>query len=552
MGSISAAETFTSALPFVLTDPAQGAAVGQTEAGQQFGQLLAGLTPEAPVPEAPMQDLADAETLTPELPPASTLATEGRPPLPVPVQATTSETAPATPASLLLSAAPQPASSASPEPLSVSGFRLNRSSTVVSDLLPARTHEQRRETSAELAEPSVALTSKPSLTGETVTDRLRSSGKQVPLPDAESRDAEVASAPTPADLPIPAVIQLPSPQLIQAASVPPAEAVKAPMQVAAAAAPTAPGELATAPEATMSQISRVTPQTIAQASATSATPTEPASVTVKSASGAVSQAARDTFRDTRGQVQSRPERVTAEPGVRSVTDTPALALTRQAEVASFAQVLHHAAASDEHQAVLPETVTSSPSLASAAATSFADSLTRVATQPTTLNPQTLQLSLPQPPLQSPSWSQAAGESIAWMVQGEHPAALLEVSPDSLGPIQVRVELKEQGAQISLSAHQAVTASLLESHLPRLTAALEGQGVRVDQVAVSQQGFSSAFTQDGSGSWNQTAAQNSGDGSAGGQGGRGQPGRSDARQQPDATPTRQPASSQDDRQLSAYA
>lgn len=549
MGSISAAETFTSALPFVLTDPAQGAAVGQTEAGQQFGQLLAGLTPEAP-----MQDLADAETLTPELPPASTLATEGRPPLPVPVQATTSETAPATPASLHLSAAPQPAPSASPEPLSVSGFRLNRSSTAVSDLLPARTHEQRRETFAELAEPSVALTSKSSLTGETVTDRLRSSGKQVPLPDAESRDAEVASAPTPADLPIPAVIQLPSPQPIQAASVPPAEAVKAPMQVAAAAAPTAPGELVTAPEATMSQISRVTPQTIAQASATSATPTETASVAVKTASDAFSQAARDTFRDTRGQVQSRPERVTAEPGVRSVTDTPALALTRQAEVASFAQVLHHAAASDEHQAVLPETVTSSPSLAlaSAAATSFADSLTRVATQPTTLNPQTLQLSLPQPPLQSPSWSQAAGERIAWMVQGEHPAALLEVSPDSLGPIQVRVELKEQGAQISLSAHQAVTASLLESHLPRLTAALEGQGVRVDQVAVSQQGFSSAFTQDGSGSWNQTAAQNSGDGSAGGQGGRGQPGRSDARQQPDATPTRQPASSQDDRQLSAYA
>lgn len=116
------------------------------------------------------------------------------------------------------------------------------------------------------------------------------------------------------------------------------------------------------------------------------------------------------------------------------------------------------------------------------------------------------------PLQSPAWAHVASQRLAWMVQGGESTAVLAINPESLGPIHVRIHMDGQNARIDLAAQQPVTATLLESHLPRLTAALESQGVRVDELKVGNQALAGDF----SGAQNPFSGQQA---EAGGQGAR---------------------------------
>lgn len=117
------------------------------------------------------------------------------------------------------------------------------------------------------------------------------------------------------------------------------------------------------------------------------------------------------------------------------------------------------------------------------------------------------VALAHTPLQDPAWAQAAGQRLAWMVQGGESTAVLAINPESLGPIHVRIHMDGQGARIDLAAQQPMTATLLESHLPRLTAALENQGVRVDELRVGNQALAGDFAawQGASGGSGQQAA-----------------------------------------------
>lgn len=118
---------------------------------------------------------------------------------------------------------------------------------------------------------------------------------------------------------------------------------------------------------------------------------------------------------------------------------------------------------------------------------------QAAESPRPATPAQPPVALTHTPLQSPAWAHVASQRLAWMVRGGESSAVLAINPESLGPIQVRIHMDGQNARIDLAAQQPVTATLLESHLPRLTAALESQGVRVDELKVGNQALAGDFS-----------------------------------------------------------
>lgn len=130
--------------------------------------------------------------------------------------------------------------------------------------------------------------------------------------------------------------------------------------------------------------------------------------------------------------------------------------------------------------------------ATAAAAMTLSATPQAAESPRPATPAQPPVALTHTPLQSPAWAHVASQRLAWMVQGGESSAVLAINPESLGPIQVRIHMDGQNARIDLAAQQPVTATLLESHLPRLTAALESQGVRVDELKVGNQALAGDF------------------------------------------------------------
>ncbi len=91
-----------------------------------------------------------------------------------------------------------------------------------------------------------------------------------------------------------------------------------------------------------------------------------------------------------------------------------------------------------------------------------------------------------PPLGSPQWQNALGERLVWLVKKDLQQAELRLNPQHLGPVEVRIEVRNEHATISFSAHHAVTRDVLEASVPRLREMLGEAGVTLASVDVSQQ------------------------------------------------------------------
>jgi flagellar hook-length control protein FliK len=91
-------------------------------------------------------------------------------------------------------------------------------------------------------------------------------------------------------------------------------------------------------------------------------------------------------------------------------------------------------------------------------------------------------------LDTPEFSQALGERIAWLVDKDIGSAKLSINPPQLGPIDVHIEVSGDKAQVFLSAHSVVTRETLEAASPRLRDMLGAQGFTQVNVDVSQRSF----------------------------------------------------------------
>lgn len=95
-------------------------------------------------------------------------------------------------------------------------------------------------------------------------------------------------------------------------------------------------------------------------------------------------------------------------------------------------------------------------------------------------------------LDAPEWGQQLGERVNWLVSQDLTNAQLKLTPAHLGPIEIRISVSEDQANVWFGAHSAVTREALEAAAPRLRDMLGAQGysqVNVNvNVDVSQQAF----------------------------------------------------------------
>ncbi|MCB1802096.1 MAG: flagellar hook-length control protein FliK [Gammaproteobacteria bacterium] len=68
---------------------------------------------------------------------------------------------------------------------------------------------------------------------------------------------------------------------------------------------------------------------------------------------------------------------------------------------------------------------------------------------------------------SKGWSDAIGERVMWMMQGDQQFARLKLNPPQLGPLEIRVNVSQDQSSVAFIAQHAATREALEAALPRL-------------------------------------------------------------------------------------
>ena len=92
------------------------------------------------------------------------------------------------------------------------------------------------------------------------------------------------------------------------------------------------------------------------------------------------------------------------------------------------------------------------------------------------------------PLRQPGWDQALSERVMWVANQKFQGAEIKLNPAHLGPIEVRVQLHQDQAQISFTAQHAPAREALEAALPRLREMFAANGYNQVDVNVSQHSF----------------------------------------------------------------
>ena len=108
---------------------------------------------------------------------------------------------------------------------------------------------------------------------------------------------------------------------------------------------------------------------------------------------------------------------------------------------------------------------------------------------------------------TPEFGQGLADRVSWMVGNNLNGAKLQVNPPQLGPIEVRIAVQGDHAQVWMTSHSAVTRDALESSSPKLREMLGAQGFGQVSVDISQRSFQERPSQAQSYDW--TPSANSG-------------------------------------------
>ncbi len=94
------------------------------------------------------------------------------------------------------------------------------------------------------------------------------------------------------------------------------------------------------------------------------------------------------------------------------------------------------------------------------------------------------------------FSQELADRVSFMASNDLNGAKLQVTPAQLGPIELRISVTGDHAQVWMSTHSAVTRDALESSAPKLREMLGAQGFGQVSVDISQRSFQdrSAYAQ----------------------------------------------------------
>lgn len=112
----------------------------------------------------------------------------------------------------------------------------------------------------------------------------------------------------------------------------------------------------------------------------------------------------------------------------------------------------------------------------------------ISAQPAQLNvaSNVTQTSVIDIPLKQQGWDQAMGHRVAWQINQNIQSADIRLNPPHLGPLEVRIKMTDEGANVTFSSQHGVVRDAVEAALPKLREMLEGQGINLANTDVSEQ------------------------------------------------------------------
>jgi flagellar hook-length control protein FliK len=90
------------------------------------------------------------------------------------------------------------------------------------------------------------------------------------------------------------------------------------------------------------------------------------------------------------------------------------------------------------------------------------------------------------PVGEAGFTDEVGDKITWMANHGVQSASLQLTPEHLGPVEVRISVQNGSASVSFNAAHADTRAALEQTLPRLREMFSTQGLTLTDASVSQQ------------------------------------------------------------------
>jgi flagellar hook-length control protein FliK len=87
---------------------------------------------------------------------------------------------------------------------------------------------------------------------------------------------------------------------------------------------------------------------------------------------------------------------------------------------------------------------------------------------------------------SPRWAEELGSRLVLMTTRGHQEGSLTLSPEHLGPLEVRISVNQNTAQVWFGAQHADTRAALAEALPRLREMFAEAGMSLGQAGVSQE------------------------------------------------------------------
>jgi flagellar hook-length control protein FliK len=113
-----------------------------------------------------------------------------------------------------------------------------------------------------------------------------------------------------------------------------------------------------------------------------------------------------------------------------------------------------------------------------------------ASQPNSiLTPHTLNINAP---VNSPSFSQALGQHVAWLGSQDIKQAQIRLNPQDLGPLDVKVSIEHGRVDVAFMAQHPATVAAVQQSLSQLNQMLGGQGLSLGQATVGQQASQQHF------------------------------------------------------------
>jgi flagellar hook-length control protein FliK len=87
------------------------------------------------------------------------------------------------------------------------------------------------------------------------------------------------------------------------------------------------------------------------------------------------------------------------------------------------------------------------------------------------------------PVGSSHWADEVGSRLSLMLDQSRQSASLRLSPEHLGPLEIRIAIQDDQASVWFGASHADTRAALENALPRLRELLESQGLTLSDAGV---------------------------------------------------------------------